>query len=170
LTAILTESSAVCDLAVEYKSTVNSMRKYFMLIDFKILWQMNWLINALVFYYFNTKIKSLIMQTMRILQVVALMLIVALAASCATSNQYVSKLFGPRPVKDSQTVAIKFLELDSLEAGEQWVKTDITKDKDSSGEAKTTPVVTESKTTQLPSEPVAKTNNPDGTRTKKTRE
>ena len=110
------------------------------------------------------------MQTMRILQAVALMLIVALAASCATSNQYVSKLFGPRPVKDSQSVAIKFLELDSLEAGEQWVKTDITKDKDSPGEAKTTPVVTESKTTQLPSEPVAKTNNPDGTRTKKTRE
>src|SRR5882757_1574097 len=111
-----------------------------------------------LFYYFNIKIKSLIMQTMRILQAVALMLIVALAASCATSNQYVSKLFGPRPatVKDSQTVAIKFLELDSLEAGEQWVKTDITKDKDSSGEAKTTPVVTESKTTQLPAEPVAK--------------
>jgi hypothetical protein len=147
------------------------MRKYFMLIDFKILWQMNWLINALVL-LFNTKIKSLIMQTMRILQAVVLMLVVVLAASCATSNQYVSKLFGPRPmtVKDSQTVAIKFLELDSLEAGEQWVKTDITKDKDSSGEAKTTPVVTESKTTQLPSEPVAKTSNPDGTRTRKTRE
>ncbi|HKB42830.1 MAG TPA: hypothetical protein VKC90_00510 [Chitinophagaceae bacterium] len=108
---------------------------------------------------------------MRILQAVALMLVVVLAASCATSNQYVSKLFGPRPatVKDSQTVAIKFLELDSLEAGEQWVKTDITKDKDSSGEAKTTPVVTESKTTQLPAEPVAKTSNPDGTRTRKTR-
>jgi hypothetical protein len=52
----------------------------------------------------------------------------------------------------------------------QWVKTDVTKDKDSSGEAKTTPVVTESKTTQLPSEPVAKTSNPDGTRTRKTRE
>jgi hypothetical protein len=170
LTAILTESSAVCDLAVEYESTVNSMRKYFMLIDFKILWQMNWLINALVFYYCNTKIKSLVMQTMRILQAVALMLIVALAASCATSNQYVSKLFGPRPVKDSQTVAIKFLELDSLEAGKQsWVKTDITKDKDSS-EAKTTPVVTESKTNQLPAEPVAKTSNPDGTRTRKSRE
>src|SRR5438552_7777053 len=118
LTAIFIESSAVCDWAFEYKSTVNSMRKYFMLIDFKILWQMNWLINALVFNYSNTKIKSLIMQTMRILQAVVLMLIIALAASCATSNQYVSKLFGPRPipVKDSQAVAIKFLELDSLEA------------------------------------------------------
>src|SRR5437667_5126191 len=134
---------------------------------------MNWLINALVFNYSNTKIKSLIMQTMRILQAVVLMLIIALAASCATSNQYVSKLFGPRPipVKDSQAVAIKFLELDSLEADKQaWVKTDIVKDKDSSAEVKSTPVVTESKKTQLPTEPVAKTNNPDGTRTRKTRE
>ena len=114
------------------------------------------------------------MQTMRILQAVALMLIVAFAASCATSNQYVSKLFGSRPVpvKDSQMLAIKFLELDSLEADKQsWVKTDIINDKDSSGEMKTIPIVTETKTTPaLPGEPVAKTNNPDGTRTKKTRE
>jgi hypothetical protein len=109
---------------------------------------------------------------MRILQAVVLLLIVALATSCATSNQYVSKLFGPRPVslKDSQNTAVKFLELDSLEAGEQWVKTDITKEKDSLREVKTTPIITESKTTQLPAEPVAKTNNPDGTRTRKTRE
>jgi len=112
------------------------------------------------------------MQTIRILQAAALMLIVALAASCATSNQYVSKLFGPRPVplKDSQNIAVKFLELDSLEAGEQWVKTDIIKDKDSLGEGKTIPIITESKTAQLPAEPVAKTNNPNGTRTRKTRE
>jgi hypothetical protein len=44
------------------------------------------------------------------------------------------------------------------------------KDKDSSEQTKTIPVVAESKTTQLPAEPIAKTNNPDGTRTKKTRE
>ena len=120
------------------------------------------------------------MQTTRILQAVALMLVLALAASCATSNQYVSKLFGPRPavVKDTQALAIKFLELDSLEAGKEWVKTDITKDKDSTAESKTIPVVAETKTAPLPEtktiplpqEPIAKTNNPDGTRSKKTRE
>jgi hypothetical protein len=113
------------------------------------------------------------MQTTRILQAVALMLIMALAASCATSNQYVSKLFGPKPVvvKDTQAIAIKFLELDSLEADKvSWVKTDITKDKDSAKEVKTIPVVTEAKTIPLPAESIAKTSNPDGTRTKKTRE
>jgi hypothetical protein len=113
------------------------------------------------------------MQTMRILQAVTLMLIVTMATSCATSNQYVSKLFGPRsiPVKDSQVMAIKFLELDSLEADKQsWVKTDITKDRDSSGEIKTIPIVADTKTAPLPGEPIAKTGNPDGTRTKKTRE
>ena len=110
------------------------------------------------------------MQTTRILQAVALMLILALAASCATSNQYVGKLFNPRPfVKDTQAMAIKFLELDSLEAGKEWVQTDITKDKDST-EVKTIPVAVETKATPLPQEPIAKTNNPDGTRTKKTRE
>lgn len=119
------------------------------------------------------------MQTTRILQVVALMLVLALAASCATSNQYVSKLFAPRPlIKDTQAIAIKFLELDSLEMGSEWVQTDITKDKDSTVEVKTIPVAMESKTIPLPEtktipvpqEPIAKTNNPDGTRTKKTRE
>lgn len=119
------------------------------------------------------------MQITRILQAVALMLVLALAASCATSNQYVSKLFAPRPIiKDTQAIAVKFLELDSLEAGDEWVQTDITKDKDSTTETKTIPVAMETKTTPLretktiplPQEPIAKTNNPDGTRTKKTRE
>jgi hypothetical protein len=101
------------------------------------------------------------MQTARILQAVVLMMVVALAASCATSNQYVSKLFGPRPVaaKDSQQL-VRFLELDSLNAHEnEWVKTDITK--------KDTVLVS---TTPAISDPVARTGNPDGTRTKKTRE
>jgi hypothetical protein len=120
-----------------------------------------------------TKINSLIMQTTRILQSGCIDADNCSAASCATSNQYVSKLFGPKPVavKDSQAIAIKFLELDSLEADKvSWVKTDITKDKDSVKEVKASPVVTEAKTIPLPAEPVAKTSNPDGTRTRKTRE
>jgi hypothetical protein len=68
------------------------------------------------------------MQVSRIVQAVALMLIVALAASCAASKEYSSKLFKPRveTAKDSQTVALRFLELDKLDADkENWVSTDI---------------------------------------------
>ncbi len=71
------------------------------------------------------------MQTARILQAVALMMIVALAASCAASKEYTSKLFAPRMpvVKDSQVLAtmpLRFLEIDSAGiAQEGWVSTDI---------------------------------------------
>lgn len=68
------------------------------------------------------------MQTARILQAVALMLIVALAASCAASKEYSSKLFAPRSEekKDSQAVSLRFLELDKLETEKEgWVTTDI---------------------------------------------
>jgi hypothetical protein len=101
------------------------------------------------------------MQTVKILQAVTLMLVVALAASCATGHQYVTKLFSPRTaiVKDSQQL-VRFLELDKLNMNKEgWVKTDIVK-KD------TTSVVSVS----FIEEPIAKTTNPDGTRTKKTRE
>jgi hypothetical protein len=117
---------------------------------------------------YNTKIKFLIMQTARLLQAAALMLIMALAASCATSNQYVSKLFTPRPiaVKDTQQL-VRFLELSSLDSNEkEWVKTDITKKDTSAGT-----------TSPIADEPIAKTGNPDsrppdgqGTRNKRTRE
>lgn len=67
------------------------------------------------------------MQTARILQAVALMLIVALAASCAASKEYASKIFPAKSAeKDSQAVALRFLELDKLEPDqENWVTTDI---------------------------------------------
>lgn len=68
------------------------------------------------------------MQTARILQAVALMLIVALAASCTASKEYSSKLFKPRTetMKDSQAVALRFLDLDKLENEKDgWVTTDI---------------------------------------------
>ncbi|MBK5272416.1 MAG: hypothetical protein JJE22_15530 [Bacteroidia bacterium] len=113
------------------------------------------------------------MQTARILQAVVLMMIIAFAASCATTNQYVSKLFNNRsvPIRDTQSFVIKFLELDNLEADKQsWVKTDIIKVKDSTIGDKTIPVVAEAKTSPIPDEPVVRTNNPDGTRSKRMRE
>lgn len=68
------------------------------------------------------------MQTARIVQAVVLMIIVALAASCAASKEYSSKLFSPRneEVKDSQATALRFLELESLQSEKDgWVTTDI---------------------------------------------
>src|SRR6188472_2648017 len=100
----------------------------------------------------------------KILQMAGLIMIAAIATSCASSNQYVSKLFAPRPVlvKDSTQLAVRFLELDSINGNEdQWVKTDITI------------------ATNIPSaeEPVVKSSNTDnrlpivqGTRNKKIRE
>jgi len=113
------------------------------------------------------------MQTIRILQASALILIVAFTTGCASTNQYVSKLFSPRSTinKDTQYIAIKFLELDRLDADKQsWIKTDITKIKDSITEPSSNPVIAETRTIPLPDEPVAKTTNPDGTRTKRSRE
>lgn len=75
------------------------------------------------------------MQTIRLVQAVALMMILALAASCAVSKQYTSKLFAPRtePARDSQAIAIRFLDTDSAdEKKEGWVSTDIIMGRDTS--------------------------------------
>ncbi len=140
------------------------------------------------------------MQTARIVQAVVLMMIVAIAASCAASKQYTSKLFTPRiPVaKDSQAVALRFLEIDSADTEKEgWVSTDIIMGRDTvsktfaldkfakvypassaatdsivkTGQVKATPVVvTESKPIPEESVPVARNANPGEIRTKKTRE
>lgn len=68
------------------------------------------------------------MQTARMVQAVVLMMIVAMAASCAASKEYSSKLFAPRipVVKDSQQIAKRFLQLDSAGIDtKDWVTTDI---------------------------------------------
>ena len=68
------------------------------------------------------------MQTVRIVQAVALMMIVAMAASCSASKEYSSKLFAPRTQseKDSVAVALKFLDMDESETDPgNWVSTDI---------------------------------------------
>ncbi len=77
------------------------------------------------------------MQTARIVQAVALMLIVALAASCAASKQYTSKLFAPRngvAAADSHAVALRFLDLDQVEPDrDNWVSTDLIMGRDTTG-------------------------------------
>ena len=139
------------------------------------------------------------MQTARLVQAVIVMLIVALAASCAATKEYSSKLFAPRieAQKDSQSLALRFLEIDSNEKStEDWVTTDIIKGIDTSmstasldnlakilpsetkkdsvqvknSDKPVAPIVAETKTNKPTDEPVARTTNTNGVRSKKTRE
>lgn len=141
------------------------------------------------------------MQTARMVQaVVLMMMVVAMAVSCTASKEYSSKLFPPRiPVaKDSQQIAIRFLQIDSAGSdSKDWVTTDIimgreTESKtlaldklakvfpavpvttDSSaknGQVKTTAVIGAiAKPLPAESEPVAKNINPGEVRTKRIRE
>jgi len=139
------------------------------------------------------------MQTARIVQAVVLMIIVALAASCTASKEYSSKLFNPRNVnfKDSQAVALRFLELYSLQSeNEGWVSTDIIMGRDTGSktlaldklakvfpavsvlkdsiainkEEKTTPVLVETKPIPAADQPIARNINPGEVRNKRTRE
>ena len=138
------------------------------------------------------------MQTTRIVQAVLLMIIVAFAASCAASKEYSSKLFTPRiPVtKDSQVLALRFLELDQLEDSENLVSTDIINGVDTNNTvaldnlaktyhpslpdsnvvaAKTikkdsVTVVAEKKVAPVEVVPIARSSNPGEVRTKRSRE
>ena len=68
------------------------------------------------------------MQIAKIVQAVFLLTIVALAASCATTNQYISKVFPAKQTfdKDTQTIAIRFLDLEGINPNENnLVTTDI---------------------------------------------
>lgn len=134
------------------------------------------------------------MQAGKIVQVVILMLIVGLAASCASSKEYTSKLFAPRipEVKDTQSLALRFLELDAFNAekqGEGWVTTDIITGRDTTNQTavldnfvKTYPAKKDSidsvaskqakeiKAAPVQPEPVAKNAKPGEVRNKRTRE
>jgi hypothetical protein len=139
------------------------------------------------------------MQTTRIVQAVFLMMIVAIAASCAASKEYSSKLFSPRNenAKDSQVTALRFLELDSLQSEKEgWVTTDIIMGRDtgsktialdklakifpavsvsndnttSAQEEKTSPIVTETKPLPKVEPAIVRNNNPGEVRTKRIRE
>jgi hypothetical protein len=73
------------------------------------------------------------MQMARIVQAVLLMMIVAMAASCASGKEYTSRLFAPRPPAkiDSQAVTIRFIETGTMNADKEgWVTADIIKGKD----------------------------------------
>ena len=137
------------------------------------------------------------MQISRIVQAVMLMMIVALAASCAASKEYTSKLFVPRTpvIKDSQVLALRFLELDKLEPNpENMVSTDVIMGRDTTSStvaldnlaktlpaksdtadktsvSKTVPIATDDKKIiPVESGPVAKSSKPGEVRTKRTRE
>jgi len=137
----------------------------------------------------STKIKLPAMQTARIVQAVIIMLVVAMAASCASTKEYTSKLFTPRDVqiKDTQALAIHFLDLDEAEINkENWVSTDIINGKDTTVPilaldklAETIPVASSKKVktdtvavkTETTSAPVAKNVIvKDGVRSKRTRD
>lgn len=140
------------------------------------------------------------MQTARMVQPVILMMTVAMAASCAASKEYSSKLFAPRipVVKDSQQFAKRFLQLDSAGTDtKDWVTTDIIMGRETdsktlaldklaktfpaiplvidsstkSGQTKTISVIGAiAKTLPVEPEPVAKNITPGEIRTKRVRE
>jgi hypothetical protein len=129
---------------------------------------MNWVVMT-----FNSypKINLPIMQTARILQAALIMSIVAFAASCTAAKQYTGKLFAPRTeaTRDSQQLAVRFLELDKLDPDkENWVSTDnIIRDVIGKDSSSAVPVVAEK---TIPDEPLAKTNPQDGVRNKAKRD
>lgn len=112
------------------------------------------------------------MQTTKIIQAVILMLIVALAASCAAGKQYSALVFGPRApvVKDSQPRPVRFLgieEEDSLSEVKPLMA--LEKKPETKDSMPTIPPAKEvSKPTPV-TEPVVKTGNSGGVRTKRTR-
>lgn len=139
------------------------------------------------------------MQTTRILQAVVLMMIVALAASCAASKEYSSKLFNPRNEnsKDSQLITPRFLELENLQSEKEgWVTTDIIMGRDTVSKTlaldnlakvfpaspiikdsaaitkneKPEPVIVETKPIPVTEQPVARINDPETIRNKRTRD
>lgn len=80
------------------------------------------------------------MQTVKIVQAVTLMLIVAVAASCASTKAYTSKLFAPRTEQkpDSTGTVLRFLETgDEDMASGDWVSTDIITGRDTTAFTKT---------------------------------
>ncbi len=75
------------------------------------------------------------MQTLRIVQAVALMMVVAMAASCAAGKEYAGKIFPNRDtvMKDSTKLVLRFLETDIVnEQDGNWVTTDIIMGRDTS--------------------------------------
>ncbi len=135
------------------------------------------------------------MQTARIIQAVIIMTIVALAASCAATKDYTSKLFTPRTVdtKDTQIIAKvpRFLDLETGDVNDKnFVDTDtflgrdtvtnidaldnvgltLTKAKDSAAAKAPIPSNKNDEQVAIETEPVVKITKAGQTRTKRTRQ
>ena len=137
------------------------------------------------------------MQSIRMGQTVIALFTIAAVTSCAATKEYTSKLFTPREtVKDSQEVALKFLDIETrAQNDENWVNTDKYLGRDSINKSlalddlsETFPSKTNSRTdslktdlskskTELANKPVPKENEPVArhlnqgeTRTKRIRE
>lgn len=119
----------------------------------------------------GTKIKAIPMQTSKILQAVILMMIIALAASCAAGKQYSEKVFGPRTsrIKDESPKPVRFLgseeEADSLSSPvltKQHTTTDTTLIVRNANEVPKVKMDTVA--------PVVRSGNTGGVRTKRTRD
>lgn len=112
------------------------------------------------------------MQTTKIIQAVILMLIIALAASCAAGKQYSALVFGPRApmVKDSQPRPVRFLGMEEEDSLNEFKPlTALEKNPETKDSIATVPPVKEiAKPAPIPA-PVVKTGNSGGVRTKRTR-
>jgi hypothetical protein len=111
------------------------------------------------------------MQTSKIIQAVILMMIIALAASCAAGKQYSEKVFGPRTsrIKDESPKPVRFLgseeEADSLSSPvltKQHTTTDTTLIVRNANEVPKVKMDTVA--------PVVRSGNTGGVRTKRTRD
>jgi hypothetical protein len=111
------------------------------------------------------------MQTNKIIQAVILMLILAMAASCAMGKQYSSKVFGPRtnPEKEPVTAKVRFLGADE-EADSSSIRT-LTKPVTTTDSAYVViPTNKPIKTNPDTLAPVVRSGNSGGVRSKRTRD
>lgn len=69
------------------------------------------------------------MQTVRIIQAVILMTLLALAASCTVSRDFANRVFRPAPSPDSAARTVRFLEMGSRpDSDSGWVSTETFRD------------------------------------------
>ncbi len=111
------------------------------------------------------------MQTSKIIQAVILMMILAMAASCAAGRQYSEKVFGPRnsPAKEPATAKVRFLGADE-EADSSNLQT-LTKPVTTADSAYS--VIPTNKPVKINPDtvvPVIRSGNSGGVRTKRTRD
>lgn len=109
------------------------------------------------------------MQTSKIIQAVILMLIVAMAASCAAGRQYSDKVFGPRTSKSTEPASRTVRFLGSDDEPDSLTLT-LTKPLTTSDTALV--VIPPNKTTNKADtlSPVVRSSNSGGVRTKRTRD